>query len=298
MVAGTPHAMPEALDLSSCFSITPRALDCVLPGFLIGTVGGLVAPGGAGKSMFAVEAGIGVAAAVAGANLLNLDIPHHGPVLILAGEDPNIALHHRLHAMGKRFNAEQRDAIAENLSIIPCVGHGIDIMENKWSDWVMEKARSCRLVVIDTLTRFHGLDENNAADAKKIMGRLERLAHLSGAAILYLHHVSKSAALGGMADLQQAARGSSVFVDNARWLSFLAGMSPDEQKKYGVADDKRRYFVRWNISKENYAGPIEDQWLRRQDGGVLIPTTMEKRATKARDWHMPASIKEADHDNW
>ena len=75
-------------------------------------------------------------------------------------------------------------------------------------------------------------------------------------------------------------------------------MSPDEQKKYGVAEDKRRYFVRWNISKENYAGPIEDQWLRRQDGGVLIPITMEKRATKARDWHMPASIKEADHDNW
>jgi hypothetical protein len=52
------------IDLANCFEIAPEPLDFVLPGFLAGTVGGLVSPGGVGKSTFALEICIAVACSV------------------------------------------------------------------------------------------------------------------------------------------------------------------------------------------------------------------------------------------
>jgi hypothetical protein len=44
----------EFVNLKKRFEIEPPELDFVLPGFLAGTVGGLVSPGGVGKSTFAL----------------------------------------------------------------------------------------------------------------------------------------------------------------------------------------------------------------------------------------------------
>jgi RecA-family ATPase len=52
------------IDIENCFSTEPPPLDFVLPGFLAGTVGGLVSPGGVGKSTFALELCIAVACSV------------------------------------------------------------------------------------------------------------------------------------------------------------------------------------------------------------------------------------------
>lgn len=284
------------IDIGYCFDNEPPPMDFVMPGFLAGTVGGLTAPGGVGKSTWAFEAAIEIAIAEAGGgDFLGLDVRKHGRVKILAGEDPEIALWHRLKAIQRLLPPDQRDAVKANLQIAKCVGMGIDITQPRFTDALMRAAEGVRLMVIDTLTRFHSLDENSAADAKLIMSIMEQVADKTGCAILFLHHVSKSSAMNGMADLQQAARGSSVFVDNARWLSFVAGMSVDEAKTYGISDDQRRMFVRWNISKQNYSGPLGDLWFRRCEGGVLVradleviepdPTTDKKpKAKKGSTW--------------
>jgi len=39
---------------------------------------------------------------------------------------------------------------------------------------------------------------------------LEQIATETGASVLFLHHVSKASTTGGMAELQQAARGASA----------------------------------------------------------------------------------------
>jgi len=148
-------------------------------------------------------------------------------------------------------------------------------MDSSWFEEVRRVSEGARLVVVDTLTRFHSLDENDAADAKAVMAALERLAKLAGCAVLYLHHVSKNAAMNGMADLQQAARGSSVFVDNARWLAFVAGMTAEESKSDAwahccLSDDDRRRFIRFGVTKQNYGAPSGHRWYRRGDGGVLL----------------------------
>jgi RecA-family ATPase len=126
-------------------------------------------------------------------------------------------------------------------------------------------------VVLDTLTRFHKLDENSAQDMGRLLSQLERLAAESGASVLFLHHTSKSAVVNGQATLQQAARGSSVLVDNARWSAFLAPMTEQDARSFGVPAAERANYVRWNISKQNYGAPLADIWYRRDEGGVLVP---------------------------
>ncbi|WP_256380367.1 AAA family ATPase [Oceanimonas sp. GK1] len=44
-----------ALDLMSAFTETPPQIDYVLPNMIAGTVGALIAPGGAGKSILALQ---------------------------------------------------------------------------------------------------------------------------------------------------------------------------------------------------------------------------------------------------
>lgn len=277
MAAAIKTRKVTPINIKHCFEIVPVPFDFVLPGFVAGTVGGLVSPGGVGKSTFALLAAASIAGSVAGVDMLDLGIKSHGQVAFWAAEDPENAIHHRLHALGTHLTLEQREAISENISLLPCLGQGADIMDNEWLSEIEESAKGTRLLILDTLTRFHSLDENTASDAKKIMAALEGVAQRTNCAILYLHHVNKSAAMSGMADLQQAARGSSVFVDNARWLAFVAGMSAAEAKDYGISDDERSFYLRFNISKQNYSSPVPDKWLKRHSGGVLKVVHLEKQ---------------------
>jgi regulatory protein RepA len=67
-----------AIDIMGAFETEPPELDFIWPGFLSGTVGALVAPGATGKSFWALEAAMAVAAP--GADLLGLRPPASGAV--------------------------------------------------------------------------------------------------------------------------------------------------------------------------------------------------------------------------
>ncbi|WP_159125105.1 AAA family ATPase, partial [Klebsiella pneumoniae] len=89
-------------------------IDYVLPNMVAGTVGALVSPGGAGKSMLALQ----LAAQIAGGpDLLDVGELRTGPVIYLPAEDPPTAIHHRLHALGEHLTDEQRQAVADGLLI-------------------------------------------------------------------------------------------------------------------------------------------------------------------------------------
>ncbi|GAA3711573.1 helicase RepA family protein [Oceanisphaera sediminis] len=265
-----------AIDLMSAFTETPPPIDYVLPNMIAGTVGALIAPGGAGKSILALQLATQIAG---GPDLLGLGGFTTGPVIYLPAEDPKIILTHRLHALGKSLSLRQMQVISANLLIEPLIGRYPNIMENDWFDGLKKAAEGRRLMILDTLRRFHVEDENASGPMTQVIGRMEAIAVETGCSILFLHHTNKNALTNGDVDLQYASRGSSVLVDNIRWQSFLSCMTQDEIKGCGIDKNQGSYFVRFGMSKENYGPPITDRWLQRHEGGVLKHVELKSRCT-------------------
>ena len=271
----------KTLNIKGCFENEPAAIDYVLPGMIQGTVGALISPGGHGKSFLALELAIEIAS---GADVLDWDRKlRTGKVAYLAGEDPEVALHARLHHLGKCLSGCQKDEVIKNLTIHPLVGDCPDLLAPRTEHGLDAVAFGKRLVIIDTLRRFHTGNENDSGEMSKVITALERVANATGASMLFLHHSSKSAAMGGTVDEQQSSRGSSVLVDNVRWQGFLSTMTKAEAKDMEVAHDCRRSFVRFGVSKQNYGPAFEDTWFTRGEGGVLRAHDFEDCRSGARD---------------
>lgn len=271
-----------AIDVRAAFENEPPVLDFIWPGFLAGTVGALVAPGATGKSFWALEAAMSIACSVAGGDLVGLAPAHSGRVIYLAGEDPPPALVCRIHAIGKHLSQAAREAIAENLILEPIMGKRPNVMDDRHLTRIVEFCAGARLIVLDTLSRIHNLDENSNGDMARLVATLEHVAASTGASVLYLHHVSKGSARECQTDQQQAARGASALIDNARWCGFVAKMTEDEAQRFSdrsydrepIGNDRRGYFVRFGVSKQNYDSTPLDRWYSRHAGGVLLPVEL------------------------
>ncbi|WP_439235919.1 helicase RepA family protein [Klebsiella pneumoniae] len=271
-----------AIDLRAAFENEPPALDFIWPGFLAGTVGALVAPGATGKSFWALEAAMAIACSAAGGDLVGLAPACTGRVVYFAGEDPEVALVRRIHAIGQHLNQQARENIAENLTIKPVMGTLMNVLDDAQRAALIKFCSGARLIVLDTLSRIHDRDENSNGDMAKLVATLEHIAARTGASVLYLHHVSKGSAREGQTDQQQAARGASALIDNARWCGFVAKMTEEEAKSLSdraydrqpIGKDRRGFFVRFGVSKQNYDATPHDQWYQRRDGGVLLPVEL------------------------
>lgn len=271
-----------ALDLMRCYSIAPKPREYVLPGLIPGTVGSIVSPGGQGKSMLALMLAHHVAG---GVDLLDFGKFHTGPVAYLSAEDSEDILHERLHELGTRMDEDQREACAAALTVDDLTKQTPDLLNGdhaeKWRKAVEDLAQNSRLLFLDTLRSFHSGDENDSRAMAVLIGHIRAIAARTGCAVVFLHHTSKSLAVSGQGDLQQASRGSSVLTDNIRWQAYLAGMTEEESKRLTVRQDgqpigeEKGYFVRFGISKQNYGAPFNEKWFQRGKGGILEPVTLK-----------------------
>lgn len=264
------------IDILDAFDNPPPELDFVLPGLVSQTVGALVSAGGGGKSFLALQVAIQIAA---GSDCLDWGIQlAHGKVLYLASEDPELALKRRVHALGVFVPAESRKRLAENLVLQVPEGlqDQVDLLSPSTEHRLADIASGYRLVILDTLRRFHGGNENDAGDMARLVSSLEGVAYTAKTTILFLHHTSKSSAMNATADEQQASRGSSVLVDNIRWQSYLVTMTEKEAKQLGVYAGDRKRYVRFGVSKQNYSAPFADIWFLRHPHGVLRTHHFEK----------------------
>ncbi|WP_180025702.1 AAA family ATPase, partial [Acinetobacter sp. YH16049] len=137
-------ATHKPIDILASFTELPPPIGYVLPNMVAGTVGALVSPGGAGKSMLVLQ----LAAQIAGGpDLLDVGELPTGPVIYLPAEDPPTALHHRLHALGAHLTDEQRQVVADGLLIQPLIGSLPNIMAPEWFDGLKRAAEGRRLMV-------------------------------------------------------------------------------------------------------------------------------------------------------
>lgn len=292
------------IDILAAFTQDPPELQFVLPGLLKGTVGALVAPGASGKSFLALEIAASIAATPFNSELYDgfgINPKSHGGVLYLALEDPAVVLQRRLHSMGQHIPPMHRTALALNLSIEPMLGLGLDLMRDDHLNWITQQALGKQLVVIDTLSRAHQLDENSNGDMALLLRRLEAVGAQSGAAVLFIHHISKSASRDAQGADQFAARGASVLVENARYVSYLAKITEKECEKWSermdgqpMQSDRSISYVRWGVSKQNYDVTPNEKWFKRSEGGVLLPADLKP----VRDNPTATAKGGLDDDNW
>lgn len=258
-------------------------MDFVLPGLLAGTVGSIVSPGGTGKSMFALQIALQIASGYENVGFATKS----GRVAYLAAEDPVIAIHHRLYNWGQTVQrnklAETKKLAAENLLFEPLVRYQPDLLNPEWIECIRKIALGRRLLILDTLRRFHSADENDSSAMSQVVSTMEKIAAETGCSIIFIHHTSKSASMSGLGGMQQASRGSSVLVDNTRWAGFLQGMSAsDANGKFcdniSIGENDWKLFVQFGVSKPNYGPPLSGQWYKRSANGVLTPVTIESAA--------------------
>lgn len=281
-------SMPERLDILAMLGTDPEPLDEVFPGMLAGTVGALIASGGAGKSWLLLMLAIYVATGIDAIGLPDeWKKIKRGRALYLPAEDPAAVIWHRLRALSKaqEWTAEQCKEIADGLEIYPMLGMGADLAESEWAALLGSKCKGMRLVIYDTLRRYHKKEENDGGQMAEILAAMESAAAQTGAAIIYAHHANKAAVLNGKAGEQGASRGASTLTDNARWQANLAALAEKEAKDMGIPADRRGYYIRLGIPKKNYGSPSPEILLERQAGGWLRatqPGTAAKPTSKAK----------------
>lgn len=105
-----------------------------------------------------------------------------GSVLIIDEEDNLRLLKNRLTLLGTRT--------ADSIHYISQGGIKIDNEEtcDDLAEFVAE--HGVALVIIDSLVRVHGLDENSAGDMAKVFGNMQKIIN-AGASILFTHHHKK-----------------------------------------------------------------------------------------------------------
>lgn len=277
------NASPKVLSLKKLFESPPPPLDFVIPGLLSGTVGALIGMGGSGKSFFALEAAIAVACESPDGDLLKIRSwpSRSGKVTYIACEDPDIIIWHRMHAIGKHLPSHVKEEVSDKVKIISSVGSGLLLPRD--AELFLRAAEGARLCIIDTLSRVCELDENSNNEMSHLVSILESISSQTGAAILFLHHISKAAAAAKDGSFDQySARGASALIENSRWSGYLTRMTPTEAAQLSSRDFDRkpigensRKFIKFGISKSNYA-PIPDNplWLCRYQDGVLLPETL------------------------
>lgn len=172
-----------------------------------GDVGLLMGEPGIGKSWISM----GLAVAVAQNQRVylgrKLNYPENSKVLIVDEENPSLLVRRRLRQLGLD------DEGASRMRYLSHQGVRLD----RHPDWLLEEAAAFEpaLIVLDSLTRFHSKEENNAGEMSKLYNDgIKPLAKEVGATVIVLHHVNKSQ--GGSSFQRQRGSGDiSAAVDTA-----------------------------------------------------------------------------------
>ena len=275
------------LSVSEAFSRKVN-LDFVLPGLLTESTGLIIAPGGTGKSMIALEIGMSVALGRDVFDLFGGEEITPGDVVYLNVEDSRQLIHSRLHNFAHMFpEQDDIDELEAAIHILPAVGMGFRIATKEgghvvatpqfeqWTKRLKEMKVRPRLVIFDTLNRLSaGLDENSNAEMGQLMSLIDAFNRDVGCASMIVHHASKAAMWSNQGDSQQAGRGTSAVTDNARWQMNLMTMPKDMAEQENLPEEDRKNRVKMELAKVNAGPPVDARWARRIQGGILMGREM------------------------
>jgi hypothetical protein len=260
-----------------------------------GTVGLLIAEGGTGKTMVSLRLGMAVAG---GHDLFGIPT-RHGIAVILGLEDPEDVLRRRVKNI---YDADEHIGsdggllsygppgvsdvgydknLTKRLICKSLVGRELHLLRTgpegaEQSDQVesliseLKSLGQIELLILDPLSRLHGLEENDNSVGTALINAAERIAQEVGCSVLITHHTGKGNARDRTTDAY-SARGSSALPDAARTVLRLITADEGAAGQYSnitPEEIENGQILNLMHAKSNYGPRAQKIWLRKDEGGI------------------------------
>lgn len=300
-------------DVGLWLTTKPPEMKYVFDGLMpLGTIVGLLAAGGVGKSYASLT--LQLSAAI-GRPLFKSFVPSEPMrVLSFSSEEPAVELHRRTSKIADFYELTdtERAQAGTNMRLftksLPLVSpHDGTVIPTKNYRWLSDEVAKFqpRFIVIDPQVHFYGGDENSNVEIAQFMSLLHELTGLveGGASILVAHHVSKqrenevSSAVG---------RGASASRDAQRIVIKMSPLEKWEIEKFGISN--MHLFTKMDLVKANWTEGLNSsiyfQRCTGVNGGVLHEVDMAKRAEEIEHAVLDqlaqsiADAIEGNADNW
>jgi hypothetical protein len=222
---------------------------------LRGFVTVLVAPGGTGKSIYAMTVAV---SCVLGRGLLRDHVFACTNAAVLNLEDPLDELDRRLAAILLQHNVDETDVAGglfmhsgedRPVTMAAISEDGFSIIHPDEVALIEQiKMHEIGVLVVDPFAESHSLEENSNPQMVKAAAAWRRVARATNCAIFLIHHVRK----GAVSDID-AARGAKGLTDSARVGLIMSPMGEDDGKDLAIAPEDRWQYVRLDNAKANMA---------------------------------------------
>ncbi|WP_104742105.1 MULTISPECIES: AAA family ATPase [Helicobacter] len=276
----------------------------LLKGFKRGTCGLLSSSGGSGKSFLALAIAMSMADTTHTLPSLNGLVQSRGGVLYLSNEDDEDVINRRVwHILRYRIDQgfiTNPNPVAKSLdhNFIPIdvvagfrreakflIAEGNRVkntgLARALETLIKEKRHKydldIKLVILDTLSRFHTLDENSNKEMALLVGLLGDLARSANVGILMIHHSSKAGAMNYKNE-SASARGASALVDNVRY--HLTMSSVTLQKKSNLSKDKEEMATFEEEDRKNLEAILQNESNRDEEINGLQALAQNKNLVR------------------
>ena len=269
-------------------------------------VSALVAPGGAGKSIFTLTAAI--AKATGRDDILGMKMHGRGRVAICNNEDDLEEMHRRLGAIMQFWKVTMDDLHDENGVPYLFLNSGEDsplkiakrsstgLIKPHDADDIADSLieNNIDILIVDPFAETHPAKENDNEEILHV-GRIFRaVAQRADCGLILVHHTRKhdNASSDGHSGNLDSMRGASSLGGLARVVVTFNAMSEKQAREYAIKLDDRHKFVLLEQAKANMSAPTANKhWYERvterinmeagdpdsgEDVGVLRPVKLDR----------------------
>jgi len=206
------------------------------------------APGGSGKSFFAIQ--IAIQAVLE---------QKARKILLWLSEDPSGLTKYRAQEIAKKILNLNEDEIKEIFENIFIVDEMPAHLTPKSFDLYKEFLEMFEIVVLDPLIAFFGGEENSNTQARYFMNMINAIARENMQSVILVHHSSKNK------EVENRARGASAFVDAVRLQYQLESIkNSNSNKKIKVSKDNFGVRTFWGEEREIEVLPFITEIIREE----------------------------------
>lgn len=230
----------------------------------------LAARGGVGKSLLSLSMAIDIAAGsetVCGR--INAQSGNPQKVIVYNAEDSTHEMAMRLYAQCEVMKIDPA-VVTHNIVLVSGRDFELLLMEGDRNPEVTDRCKAgiellinaarrhgAAMIVLDPLAKLHHVNENDNATMSRLIGNINKIAELTNAAVLLLHHKAKGNKTG-------EGRGAGSIEDSVR--VHLSMASPDEEEAIpmGLTAAQAREYVGVYDGKMNRSLASEKiVWLKK-----------------------------------